>query len=83
MPGVRILNRTVIEDFTQGDHGVTATARDLDSNETFKIDAKYLAGCDGSRSIVRRAIGATLSGTPVIQRVQSTCNRPQECGRRC
>jgi 2-polyprenyl-6-methoxyphenol hydroxylase-like FAD-dependent oxidoreductase len=81
MPGVRILNRTVIEDFTQGDHGVTATARDLDSGETFRIEAKYLAGCDGSRSIVRRAIGATLSGTPVIQRVQSTCIRaPQLLG---
>lgn len=72
MAGVRILNRTMIEDFTQGDHSVTATARDLDSGETFKIEAKYLAGCDGSRSTVRRNIGATLSGTPVIQRVQST-----------
>ena len=75
MPGVRILNRTVIEDFSQGDHNVTATARDLDSGETYVIEAKYLAGCDGSRSMVRRKIGATLSGTPVIQRVQSTCIR--------
>jgi len=75
MPGVRILNRTAIEDFTQSDHAVTATARDLDSGETFCIEAKYLAGCDGSRSMVRRRIGATLSGTPVIQRVQSTCIR--------
>lgn len=81
MPGVRILNRTVVEEFTQDDHGVTATARDLDSGETFPIEAKYLAGCDGSRSIVRRRIGATLSGTPVIQRVQSTCIRaPQLLG---
>ena len=75
MPGVRILNRTMIEDFTQTDQTVTATARDLDTNETFTIEAKYLAGCDGSRSMVRRRIGATLSGTPVIQRVQSTCIR--------
>ena len=55
MPGVRILNRTMIEDFTQGDHAVDATARDLDSGETFRIEAKYLAGCDGSRSMVRRS----------------------------
>jgi len=81
MPGVRILNRTMIEDFTQGDHSVTATARDLDTGETFQIEAKYLAGCDGSRSMVRRRIGATLSGTPVIQRVQSTYIRaPQLLG---
>ncbi len=75
MPGVRILNRTIVESFVQNDDRVVATARDLDSNETFQIDAHYLAGCDGSRSQVRRSIGATLSGTPVIQRVQSTCIR--------
>ena len=72
MPGVRILNRTQIEDFTQNDGGASATARDLDSGETFDIAAKYLVGCDGGRSIIRRKIGAQLSGTPVIQRVQST-----------
>jgi 2-polyprenyl-6-methoxyphenol hydroxylase-like FAD-dependent oxidoreductase len=47
---------------------------------TFQV-AAYLAGCDGSRSQVRRQIGARLSGTPVIQRVQSTCIRaPQLLG---
>lgn len=81
MPGVRILNRTMIEDFDQSDHSVIAAARDLDSGESLRIEAKYLAGCDGSRSMVRRKIGATLSGTPVIQRVQSTCIRaPQLLG---
>ena len=81
LPGVRILNRTIVEDFNQDPNGVTATARDLDSGEIFKIAARYLAGCDGSRSQVRRGIGAALSGTPVIQRVQSTCIRaPQLLG---
>jgi hypothetical protein len=72
LPGVRILNRTMVEDYTQDAHGTIATARDLDSGETVSISAKYLVGCDGSRSAVRRQIGANLSGTPVIQRVQST-----------
>jgi 2-polyprenyl-6-methoxyphenol hydroxylase-like FAD-dependent oxidoreductase len=72
MAGVRILNRTMIEDFVQDETGVLATARDLDSGETFAIAGEYLVGCDGGRSLVRRAIGAQLSGTPVIQRVQST-----------
>lgn len=75
MPGVRILNRTIVESFVQNDDQVVATVRDLDSDEIFQIEARYLAGCDGSRSQVRRNIGATLSGTPVIQRVQSTCIR--------
>ena len=34
--------------------------------------ARFLVGCDGGRSMVRKSIGATLAGTPVIQRVQST-----------
>ena len=34
--------------------------------------ADFLVGCDGGRSAIRRAIGATLSGTAEVQRVQST-----------
>ncbi|ARQ00735.1 FAD-dependent oxidoreductase [Pseudorhodoplanes sinuspersici] len=71
-PNIRILNRTEIEDFVQDETGVVATARDLDSGETFTITGAYLVGCDGGRSTIRRKIGAQLSGTPVIQRVQST-----------
>jgi 2-polyprenyl-6-methoxyphenol hydroxylase-like FAD-dependent oxidoreductase len=36
------------------------------------IRARFLVGCDGGSSTVRKAIGAKLEGTPVIQRVQST-----------
>jgi hypothetical protein len=36
------------------------------------VNCRYLIGCDGARSIVRKAIGAELSGDAVIQRVQST-----------
>jgi 2-polyprenyl-6-methoxyphenol hydroxylase-like FAD-dependent oxidoreductase len=71
-PHIRILSRTEIEDFAQDEDGVTATATNLDNGERITITSAYLAGCDGGKSMVRRAIGATLSGTPVIQRVQST-----------
>jgi 2-polyprenyl-6-methoxyphenol hydroxylase-like FAD-dependent oxidoreductase len=36
------------------------------------VRARFLIGCDGGRSTVRKAIGATFVGTPVIQKVQST-----------
>jgi len=36
------------------------------------IRCRYLAGCDGGRSTVRKAIGAELAGIPIYQRVQST-----------
>nr|PZN78579.1 MAG: monooxygenase [Pseudomonadota bacterium] len=74
-PGVRILNRTRFERFTQDADGVTVEAVDLDSGEPLTIRCRYLVGCDGGRSNVRRQIGAKLVGDAVIQRVQSTCIR--------
>jgi 2-polyprenyl-6-methoxyphenol hydroxylase-like FAD-dependent oxidoreductase len=72
LPNVRVLSRTLVEDFEQDAHGVTAMARDLDSDDTRLIRCQYLVGCDGGKSTVRRKIGANLAGTPVVQRVQST-----------
>ncbi len=71
-PRIRILSRVQIEQFDQGADGVIARARDLDANEDITIAADYLIGCDGGRSIVRKLIGSRLSGTDVVQRVQST-----------
>lgn len=71
-PGVRILNRTELTDFEQDAQGVTARARDLEAGHELNVRARYLVGCDGGRSGVRKAIGATLQGDAVVQRVQST-----------
>jgi 2-polyprenyl-6-methoxyphenol hydroxylase-like FAD-dependent oxidoreductase len=70
--GLKILNRTAFEDFKEQADGIVATVRDLDSDTTFRIEADFIVGCDGARSLVRKAIDATLQGTPIIQRVQST-----------
>lgn len=75
---VTLVNRTDVTGFTQDDDGVLAQATDLDSNEAVEVSAQYIVGCEGGRSMVRKAIGATLSGTPVIQNVQSTCIRAPE-----
>jgi 2-polyprenyl-6-methoxyphenol hydroxylase-like FAD-dependent oxidoreductase len=71
-PRIRLINRTMVEEFAQRGDGVTAMARNLDDDTRVHISARYLVGCDGARSMVRKGIGATLDGTPVIQRVQST-----------
>ena len=70
--GVRILNRTRIESFTQDVDGVRAQGVNLDTGEAIAIRCEYLVGCDGGKSSVRKAIGAKLSGTDVVGRVQST-----------
>jgi 2-polyprenyl-6-methoxyphenol hydroxylase-like FAD-dependent oxidoreductase len=75
LPNVTLLNRVEFTGFTQDDDGVHATATDLDTGTEHTFHARYLIGCEGGRSLVRKAIGAQLEGTPVIQHVQSTCIR--------
>ena len=72
MPGVELLNRTQVNAVAQQDGRVEATALDLEDGSTRTITCRYLVGCDGGASTVRKQIGAKLEGTPVIQRVQST-----------
>jgi 2-polyprenyl-6-methoxyphenol hydroxylase-like FAD-dependent oxidoreductase len=72
LPGVKLLNRTQVTEFAQFEGGVEVTVRDLDTQAERRLRCRYLVGCDGGSSMVRKAIGAKLEGTPVIQRVQST-----------
>ncbi len=72
MRGVRIVNRTRVDDFVQDGEGVSATGVDLDTGEPVAFRCTYLVGCDGGKSGVRKKIGAKLSGTDVVGRVQST-----------
>ncbi len=75
LPGVTLLNRTQVTGFRQDANGVIATAIDLDTGATRTIACRYLVGCDGGGSEVRKQMGARLAGTAVVQRVQSTCIR--------
>ncbi len=45
-----------------GEHPVQVRLRDLASGSEQTLRAKYVVGCDGARSQVRAAIGATLRG---------------------
>jgi 2-polyprenyl-6-methoxyphenol hydroxylase-like FAD-dependent oxidoreductase len=47
--------------FDQDDDGVTVTVRDLEGADE-QLRAAYLAGCDGGRSTVRKALGIRLEG---------------------
>lgn len=72
LPGVTLLNRTQVTTFLQKTGTVEAVALDLDTAQQRRIRARYMVGCDGGSSGVRKQLGARLEGTPVIQRVQST-----------
>jgi 2-polyprenyl-6-methoxyphenol hydroxylase-like FAD-dependent oxidoreductase len=71
-PNVEILNRTGVEDVEIADDQATVTLRDLETGSARRSQFRFVVGCDGARSVVRKAIGARLHGDNVIQRVQST-----------
>ncbi len=71
-PLIRIVNRARLAEFTQDEEGVTATVEQLDTGVRDTVTARYLIGCDGAHSTVRRAIGATLTGDAVLEHRQSS-----------
>ena len=71
-PRIRIINRTSVEQVVVEEGTATIEARDLDTGGIRRQNCRYLIGCDGARSVVRKAIGAELTGDAVVQRVQST-----------
>jgi 2-polyprenyl-6-methoxyphenol hydroxylase-like FAD-dependent oxidoreductase len=71
-PRVRIINRTSAEDVVVEETCARVSLRDLDSGTVRRVSCRYLIGCDGARSVVRKAVGAELAGDAVVQRVQST-----------
>jgi 2-polyprenyl-6-methoxyphenol hydroxylase-like FAD-dependent oxidoreductase len=71
-PRIHIINRTSVEDVVVEEGSASVGLRDLETGEVRRCSRRYLIGCDGARSIVRKAIGAELTGDAIVQRVQST-----------
>lgn len=80
-PAITIKNRTRVTAFSQTAERVSVEAVALDSDTTELLEADYLVGCDGARSVVRKGIGAKLEGDAEIQKVQSTYFRAPELAR--
>lgn len=53
---------TELEDFTQSDSRLTAHVKTL-NGDTQTIEAKYMVGCDGPRSVVRHSLGLEFGGS--------------------
>lgn len=54
--------RTGLENFSQTGDGVTAEIK-LPDGSSESVEAKYLVGCDGAKSIVRHSLGLTFEGS--------------------
>ena len=77
-PNISILSETELVAVDQDENGVRGTVRNLADGSTSNLTARFLVGCDGSRSLVRNVIGAKLVGDAVVQRAQSTYIRARQ-----
>lgn len=74
---ITCLFRHQVVSFVQDENQVTAQIQNLETPNALPLtlNATYMVGCDGGRSMVRKGMGAKLVGDEVVQRVQSTCIR--------
>jgi 2-polyprenyl-6-methoxyphenol hydroxylase-like FAD-dependent oxidoreductase len=59
--GVEVERRTSLRGLTQDETGVTATLVDAEGRAS-EVRAPWVIGCDGARSVVRKAVGLTFEG---------------------
>ena len=57
-----VLWNSTLESFSHDDAGVRAVVKSGD-NQPQVIEAKYLVGCDGARSQVRKSLGLSFTGS--------------------
>jgi FAD binding domain len=76
-PRLQILNRMRVDDIEHCKDHVLAKATELDGSMT-TIAARYVVGCDGAHSRVRRAIGTHLQGDAAVLQAQTSVVRTPE-----
>jgi 3-(3-hydroxy-phenyl)propionate hydroxylase len=66
-PNVTLCFCCTVESFTETKAGVLLSAKHADGSEA-EFNARYVVGCDGARSTLRKQIGATMVGDTYPQR---------------
>jgi 2-polyprenyl-6-methoxyphenol hydroxylase-like FAD-dependent oxidoreductase len=70
--GIRVMHGVEVTAFAQDALGVTVMAPQSSDRREASYKARFLVGCDGGRSLVRKGIGASFVGDAVVQPTQST-----------
>jgi 2-polyprenyl-6-methoxyphenol hydroxylase-like FAD-dependent oxidoreductase len=63
LPGVQVRFNTDYLSAVQDAQGVTATVRGAADGREYQVHGQYMVGADGSHSVVRETVGATMKGT--------------------
>jgi 2-polyprenyl-6-methoxyphenol hydroxylase-like FAD-dependent oxidoreductase len=75
--GVEVRHGLELVSFENDEEGVTVTARSADG-ATSRLRARYLVGCDGGTSVVRKALGIPLEGRGRLRRVHQVFFRSEQ-----
>jgi 2-polyprenyl-6-methoxyphenol hydroxylase-like FAD-dependent oxidoreductase len=67
-----LLNETRLQEYSESDDEVRARAEHVQTGAPVTVRGRFLIGCDGGKSLIRKLMGAQFVGDPVIQKVQST-----------
>ena len=59
-PQVQVRTRHEVTSIEDGSEHATLQVKDLQSGQAYAVQARYVVGCDGARSMVRKAIGTTM-----------------------
>lgn len=59
-PQVQVLTRHEVTAINDGTEAVTLQVTDLDRGASSAVQARYVVGCDGARSLVRKVLGAPM-----------------------
>jgi 2-polyprenyl-6-methoxyphenol hydroxylase-like FAD-dependent oxidoreductase len=62
LPEVEVRYLTAFESFTQDGEKIISKVADVKTGKIESVEADYLAGCDGGRSNIRRALGIQYQG---------------------
>jgi 2-polyprenyl-6-methoxyphenol hydroxylase-like FAD-dependent oxidoreductase len=65
-PGVELRYRTQFISFRSEDAYVVATVKDVATDRSYEIKARYIAGCDGAHSTVREILGIKMQGRAAL-----------------
>ena len=75
LPQVSVRTGWSAEAIRQSEYGAAVEVAERDDGERETIEADYVVGCDGSRSLVRESAGLTSSGTDYEQTMVLTVFR--------
>jgi 2-polyprenyl-6-methoxyphenol hydroxylase-like FAD-dependent oxidoreductase len=74
LPNVTLLNRTTVRGYEQTADGVVVDCQTEDGGPV-PVVGRYLVGCDGGRSVIRKAMGVDLVGDAELGRTRSSLIR--------